>query len=241
MAKDGITKEQVHEASAQLKAKGEAVNISNIRKITGSGSFTTISKHLNSYLEEQRANSVARVLPEKVAEAVCLAIADAERDARRESRAEIERLTADNETFSKTLEEQAEENAKLFAEFQVMRTERDTAAGELHQLRLAHDRLSTEIDSVRNARDDAIEEAAQAKASLVEALEYKSEAKASLLSEKNALAKAALLEGRLEETCRATHATAMPDGRGTRSNANHFHAPASIGNAAQIWIPSRMT
>ncbi len=122
-----------------------------------------------------------------------------------------------------------------------MRTERDTVAGELHQLRLAHDRLSSEIDSARNARDDAIQEAARAKASLVEALEYKAEAKASLLSEKNALAKAAQLEGQLEELRRATHATAMPDGLGARANANQFRAPASFGNAAQIWIPSRMT
>jgi hypothetical protein len=241
MAKDGITKEQVHAAAVQLKAKGDTVNINNIRRIVGTGSFTTIAKHLKAYLEEHRANSVSRGIPENLVVEFCVAIEEAERSARGESQIEIERLTSDNETLLNSLEEQVEENAKLFSEFQAMRTERDTVAGELHQLRLAYDRLSTEIDSTRDERDGAIQQAAQAKASLVEAMEYKSEAKASLLSEKNALAKAALLEGRLEEICRATHATAVPDGRGARSNANHFHAPAPFGNSAQIWIPSRIT
>ncbi len=72
MARAAHTPEQIHEAADRLAADGQEPNPGNLREaLGGKGSFTTITKHLETWREKRRAQPgpVAIEMPESVKEA----------------------------------------------------------------------------------------------------------------------------------------------------------------------------
>ncbi len=68
MARQGISKNQVHEAAAALRDEGIAPTVQAVRDRIGSGSFSTISGHLAEWKAENIAQGPADIppMPDKV-------------------------------------------------------------------------------------------------------------------------------------------------------------------------------
>jgi predicted RNase H-like nuclease (RuvC/YqgF family) len=186
-----ISEEQVFEAADALVAQGKEVTPTALLSSLGSGSFTTIYKHLSAW-EASRATAVtdrAAVIPEAVLSAfgaawrAATAEAGKEVLAVKEQAAEevaaakaqfqealqtIERLEAESESDAAQLEAQSARIAELESALHQSENERSAlkAASEQLQNQVKSQeselaRLHKELESARKDKDNAIKEAAE--------------------------------------------------------------------------------
>ena len=186
-----ISEEQVFEAADALVAQGKEVTPTALLSSLGSGSFTTIYKHLSAW-EASRASAVtdrAAVIPEAVlsafgaawraatAEAGKEVLAVKEQSAEEVAAAKaqfqealetIERLEAESESDATQLEAQAARIAELESALHQSENERSALKATLEQVQnqlKAQEadltRLHKDLESARKDRDNAIKEAAE--------------------------------------------------------------------------------
>jgi chromosome segregation ATPase len=234
MGRPGISYEKIVEAAEELIKEGVSPTINEVRRLIGTGSNSTIAKHLKAFFAKRPANATELILPEKLLMEIRGALADKERATRIEASSDLARLHEDNETLSVELEEQQEEIDRLSRQLDDARKERDVLAGKLQQMHNSNETSSAELASARHERDRATQDAATARAALNEAIGYREEAKASQTAEKTALARAALFEGHLEELRRATCSTANDGSPNTPSASQSRIATASLSDLALV-------
>jgi len=68
MARTGISKEQVFEAASALLEEGTAATVQAVRERIGSGSYTTVTRHLDEWRKEHAGQAPTHIpdMPEKV-------------------------------------------------------------------------------------------------------------------------------------------------------------------------------
>lgn len=123
MAREGLGFEEVVAAAKKIEGRGERVTLRSVRAELGTGSLTTISRHLDEYQGGKKRETAAKVdaalqLPAKIIEAIQGEIEAAKTAAVEELKAEIEQLKADRdslvaevERLSSALDEAREECA----------------------------------------------------------------------------------------------------------------------------------
>lgn len=140
-----LTREDIVAAAEQLQADGKSVTIAEVRKVLGSGSYTTISDVIRDWRAEQSkpTTPIKEAAPSAVVErleslgadiwAVALGLANdrlrAEREALELARAEMEQQQ----------QETADMADQLAAEIEQLRAERDTMLHQVEVSRLAEE------------------------------------------------------------------------------------------------------
>ena len=111
MARQGISKEQVYSAAAELREEGLTPTVQAVRERIGSGSFSTINTHLAEWKAENAAQAVADIpaMPEKVQEAFTRIWATAARSAQEGFETQREALEAVRKEMDRERASMAEE------------------------------------------------------------------------------------------------------------------------------------
>ena len=109
MAREGLSFEQVEEAAKKITGRGERVSLRSVRAELGSGSLTTIQRHLNDMqgsTKRQTANKVdaALELPEKVVQALLAEIEAVKQAVREEMQQELDEARADRDALATEVE-----------------------------------------------------------------------------------------------------------------------------------------
>ncbi len=145
MARQGISKKQVFEAASALQDEGIAPTVKAVRQRIGSGSFSTISSHLDDWKSEHVGQNPANIpeMPEKVMLAFQQVWATAAKaahenvDTQRQSleamRREMDQdkadMSAEIEQLEKALEETAAKVGELEKELEAQRRDKVQAEG----------------------------------------------------------------------------------------------------------------
>jgi chromosome segregation ATPase len=181
MARQGIKKEQVYTAAAELCEEGIAPTVQAVRERIGSGSFSTINTHLADWKAENAAQGPADIpaMPEKVQEAFTRIWATAARSAqedvetqrealeamRREMDKERAAMAEEIERLEKALEETAARAAQFEADLTQEREAGEEKAGRVTALTIEKTRLEEQVKAaqagahaMKNALDTAVNE-----------------------------------------------------------------------------------
>jgi chromosome segregation ATPase len=178
MARQGISKEQVYTAAAELREEGTAPTVQAVRERIGSGSFSTINTHLADWKVENAAQGPADIpaMPEKVQDAFNRIWATAARSAqegfetqrealeavRKEMDRERASMAEEIERLEKDLEETTTQAAQFEADLTIERQAGEEKAGQVTALTVANARLEEQVKAaqaetraMRNALDTA--------------------------------------------------------------------------------------
>lgn len=118
MARQGISEQQVFEAAEQLAQSGQAVTVSAVREVIGSGSFSTINAFLGKWKESGDARKPAEVpdMPEPVGRAMRQLWGVAWKEAQDGIKAEREALEAARRDMERERRDMTNEITRLEAE-----------------------------------------------------------------------------------------------------------------------------
>jgi chromosome segregation ATPase len=146
MARQGISKEQVYTAAAELREEGITPTVQAVRERIGSGSFSTINTHLAEWKTEHAAQAVADIpaMPEKVQEAFARIWATAARSAQEDVETQREALEAMRREMDKERAAMAEEIERL--------------EGELEETTTKAAQLETDLTAERQAGEEKAEQ-----------------------------------------------------------------------------------
>jgi chromosome segregation ATPase len=161
MARQGITQDQVYEAATALREEGTAPTVQAVRNRIGSGSFSTINRHLSEWREENAGQAVADIpdIPDTVQEAfrrIWVRASqsaqegfDAQREALEAMRQEMERerasMAEEIERLEQALEESGEKAAQLEADLRAAQEDGQEKAGQITALSVENARLDERV------------------------------------------------------------------------------------------------
>lgn len=182
MARPGITAEQVAAAAEALAAEGTSVTIKAVLARLGSGSETTILKHLRAWRDSRPAPQVAATeLPAHIANALNAELARAESTAREPLLAQLASQREEIDQVIAESDRRADEIDELTDQLAAITTERDQATALAGERADEIRRLGEALAIEREAKEKLVLEAAT--------LRLKTEAQAEQLVElKNTLA-----------------------------------------------------
>ncbi len=171
MARTGISKKQVFEAASALLEEGTAATVQAVRERIGSGSFTTITRHLADWRKEHTAQAPAVLpdMPDKVTGAFRQAwstavhaaqeAVDTQRQAlevlRREMEQEKADMAAEIERLEQTGEDAAAAREALEKEREVGLEAKAEAEQRASALRIENARLEERAKAARAAQAEA--------------------------------------------------------------------------------------
>ncbi len=192
MARPGITFEQVAAAAEALAAEGVAVTIKAVLARLGSGSETTILKHLRAWRDSRpAAQAAAPELPPHIAAALSAELARVAAEAREplvsqlaSQREETDGVIAESDRRADVIDELTEQLAAIT-------TERDQAAALAGERADEIRRLSEALTVERAAKDALVLEAATLRLKTESQAEQLGELKSGLATAKTALEDAA--------------------------------------------------
>lgn len=166
MARQGISKEQVYTAAAELREEGTAPTVQAVRERIGSGSFSTINTHLAEWKSENAAQAVADIpdIPEKVEAAFKQIWATATRSAQEGFETQREALEAVRKEMGHERASMAEEIERLEGELEETSTKAAQLETDLTAERQAGEEKTGQVTSltIENARFEEQVKAAQA-------------------------------------------------------------------------------
>ncbi len=184
MARQGISEQQVIEAAEQLAQSGQAVTVSAVREVIGSGSFSTINGYLAKWKDSTDKGKAADVpdMPEAVGRAMRHLWGAAWNEAQSGIKAEREGLEAARREMERERRDMAQEIARLEAENAAQGDElarlkeqltAETAAktkaeAELNTLRVENARLDERAKAAESRGDELRQELGQLNARLQE-------------------------------------------------------------------------
>jgi len=121
MARDGLSFEQVEAAAKRIEGRNERVTLRSVRAELGSGSMTTISRHLEDYQggkkrEVEKKISAGLELPARIVEAINAEIEAARLEVTETLQGELEEAKADRDALVFEVERLKEENEALVKE-----------------------------------------------------------------------------------------------------------------------------
>ena len=170
MARTGISKEQVFEAASALLEEGTAASVQAVRERIGSGSYTTITRHLEEWRKENAAQVPAHIpdMPEKVmgafrqvwatASMAAREDVDTQRQALEAMRREMEQekadMAAEIERLETALEEAAAAREALDKEREAENAARAQAEEQTAALRLENARLEERAKAAQARGDE---------------------------------------------------------------------------------------
>ncbi len=192
MARPGITAEQVAAAAEALAAEGAAVTIKAVLARLGSGSETTILKHLRAWRDSRpAAQAAAPELPPHIAAALSAELARVAAEAREPLLSQLASQRDEMDQVISESDERAEQIDELAEQLAAVTTDRDQAqalAGErADEIR----RLSEALAVERAAKDALVLEAATLRLKTDNQGEQLGELKAAVATAKTALDEAA--------------------------------------------------
>lgn len=154
MARAGLSYDDVAQAADRVAGRGERVTLRSVRAELGTGSLTTIGRHLEDYQGGKRRETANRVdaaleLPERIVEAIQAEIEAQRRGALEEQAEELETLKADRDALTAEVE-------RLSKEIETAQSERAAHEGRAAELtrgldieRSARIRAEEKLQSVR--------------------------------------------------------------------------------------------
>ena len=176
MAKARISLEDVIRIANELTKQGEYPSVSTVRDALGSGSFTTINKHLQAWKEEREAGMVQRSLPEAVEASYRKAAAHAWMESERLSQEKITQAAeqakikeaqlnkqymealAEVERVEKLLQEATVKNQQIFQSLEsIHHAERQSSEEKvklMKQVEFGQTRISELTDDLENERTE---------------------------------------------------------------------------------------
>lgn len=121
MARDGLSFEQVEAAAKRIEGRNERVTLRSVRAELGSGSMTTISRHLEDYQggkkrEVEKKISAGLELPARIVEAINAEIEAARSEVTETLQGELDEAKADRDALVFEVERLKEENEALVKE-----------------------------------------------------------------------------------------------------------------------------
>ncbi len=130
MARQGISREQIFEAAGALQEEGTSATVQAVRERIGSGSYTTINRHLDDWRKEHAGQAPANLpaMPEKVMGAFQQVWATAAKAAQDEVETQRQALEA-------MRREMAKEQADMGAEIQRLEQALDEAGRKVEGLK----------------------------------------------------------------------------------------------------------
>ena len=146
MARQGISREQIFEAAAALQAEGTPATVQAVRARIGTGSYTTISRHLDEWRKEHAGQAPANIpeMPEKVLGAFQQVWATAAKAAQDEVDTQRQALEAMRREIAKA-------QADMVAEIQRLEQALEETGRKVDELEKA-------LDAERQGRADALEQ-----------------------------------------------------------------------------------
>ncbi len=157
MARQGISREQIFEAAGALQEEGTPATVQAVRERLGSGSYTTITRHLDDWRKEHAGQAPANIpdIPDKVMGAFQQVWATAakaaqdevetQRQALEAMRREMAKAQADMAAEIQRLEQALEETGRkaegLERELEAERRGRAAAEQQAMDLRIENARL----------------------------------------------------------------------------------------------------
>lgn len=184
MARPGITAEQVAAAAEALAAEGAAVTIKAVLARLGSGSETTILKHLRAWRDSRpAAQAAAPELPPHIAAALSAELARVAAEAREPLLSQLASQRDEMDQVISESDERAEQIDELAEQLAAVTTGRDQAqalagerANEINRLsetlaveRAAKDALVLEVATLRLKSDGQTEQLGELKTALATA------------------------------------------------------------------------
>lgn len=114
MARAGLSYDDVAQAADRVAGRGERVTLRSVRAELGTGSLTTIGRHLEDYQGGKRRETASRVdatleLPERIVEAIQAEIEAQKQGALQEQSEELETLKADRDALTAEVERLSKE------------------------------------------------------------------------------------------------------------------------------------
>lgn len=149
MARQGISEQQVIEAAEQLARDGQAVTVSAVREVIGSGSFSTINGYLGKWKEsgDRSKPGDAPDMPETVGRAMRQLWAAAWKEAQDGIKAERDALEAARRDMERERRDMAHEITRL-------ETENGTQAEEIARLSSALADKTGALETADKAAND---------------------------------------------------------------------------------------
>jgi hypothetical protein len=168
MARVGISEQQVIEAAEQLAQSGQAVTVSAVREVIGSGSFSTINGHLAKWRESGDARKPADVpdMPDPVGRAVRQLWTAAWKEAQDGIKTEREGLDAARREMERERRDMANEITRLETENGAQAEALTRLSGQLAEQTTARndaEKANNEL-KIDNARLDERAKAAEGRA-----------------------------------------------------------------------------
>ena len=167
MARQGISEQQVIEAAEQLAQSGQAVTVSAVREVIGSGSFSTINGYLAKWKDSTDKGKAADVpdMPEAVGRAMRHLWGAAWNEAQSGIKAEREGLEAARREMERERRDMAQEIARLEAENAAQGDELAKVKAQLAVETAARSKAETELNAIKieNARLDERAKAAESR------------------------------------------------------------------------------
>lgn len=192
MARPGITAEQVAAAAEALAAEGAAVTIKAVLARLGSGSETTILKHLRAWRDSRpAAQAAAPELPAHIAASLSAELARVASEAREPLLAQLAGQRDEMDQVIAESDRRADEIDALTEQLAVITTERDQATALAGERAEEIRRLSEALAVERAAKDAVVLEAATLRLKTDNQGEQLGELKAAVATAKTALDEAA--------------------------------------------------
>lgn len=161
MARPGITFEQVAAAAEALTAEGTATTIKAVLARLGSGSETTILKHLRTWRDSRpAAQAAAPELPPHIAAALSAELARTASEAREPLLSQLASQRDEMDQVIAESDRRADEIDELTEQLAAVTTERDQAAALAGERAEEIRRLGDALTSERAAKDAVVLEAA---------------------------------------------------------------------------------
>lgn len=141
MARYGITYEEVADAADQVLRQGQNPTMQAVRDLLGTGSFATLSKHLNTW-KSARLMSAVREAPQSVipSDKVTRAVESVWEQMNNQAQAEIDKIREETEQKIVHIEEEKE----------LLRTEKEALQESFEKAKLKINHLETD-DQLRQA------------------------------------------------------------------------------------------
>lgn len=167
MARQGISEQQVIEAAEQLAQSGQAVTVSAVREVIGSGSFSTINGYLAKWKDSTDKGKAADVpdIPDAVGRSMRHLWGAAWNEAQSGIKAEREGLEAARREMERERRDMAQEIARLEAENAAQGDELAKLKEQLATESAARSKAETELNAIKieNARLDERAKAAESR------------------------------------------------------------------------------
>ena len=149
MANTGITQEDVFEAIETLARKKVEPTLANIRTQLGTGSLSTISKHLQRWRQVQKSSTPTPEVPQDLLNNFSFIWKKAYDIAIHELKTEKDAFLLDKDKFEKDRDLIIDEISKLETKVHALSAEETSLQNEGHKLRAENTRLEKEFLEIK--------------------------------------------------------------------------------------------